>query len=716
YNQPTAQMYHVTTDSHEPYRIYGSQQDNSAIALAGFSSRGAITAQDWFEPGGGESGYIAVRPDNTDIVIGGAIGSGAFNGRLVRYDRKTGQERDITVWPNDQGMGDGADTLRYRFQWTFPIFFSPLDPDVLYVAANKLLRSRDEGTSWEEVSPDLTRNDPKTLKASGGPITKDNTGAEVYGTIFACVESPHEAGVIWAGSDDGLLHLSRDGGATWSEVTPGELPEWSLITNIEVSPHDANSVYVCATRYKHDDTRPYLYKTKDGGVSWQLITSGIPEHEFTRVICADPGCRDLLFAGTETGLHVSFDDGASWSRMHGNLPTVPIYDLIVHDTDLIAATHGRSFWVLDDLTPLRALQAEESKGRAQLIVPRPARRLKVYKGWGYKPSEAVNYRHVGTLVAAYRSRKKPDGTMEEEWLDAGKNPPVGVVVTYFLPQAPSGDVVMTFIDENGQEIRRFSSAPASTKGGDEGRSGASDSAGASGEGMEAAGQSGEEDEESPRVPAEAGLNRFVWDMRYPEARKLPGDKSIESTAGPVAVPGQYTVRLALGVEALEAPFEIIRDPRVDVSIDELRAQFALAIDIRDKLTQTHEAVISIRDLLGQVEAWQTKLSRGSAADTVRQVVSALKQTLLDVEDQLVQRNPNSPLNPPSRPNFQLAALLEAVQTADAAPTQGQYGVFEELKRRVDPVLQRLQDVVALDLAEVNAAILRAGVPPLVPRA
>ena len=265
YNQPTAQMYHVTTDTQQPYRIYGSQQDNSAISLPSMSTRGGITQQDWYEPGGGESGYIAVDDDNPNIVYGGAIGSGEFNGRLLRYDHAIGQERDITVWPNVQGMGDGADTLKYRFQWTFPIFLSKHERPALYVAANKVLRSRDEGTSWEEISPDLSRNDPSTLGSSGGPITQDNTGAEVYGTIFSLTESSHEPGVLWAGSDDGLVHLSRDGGAHWTDVTPATLPAWSLITSIEVSPHNRAGAYLCATRYKHDDLHPYLLKTSDFG-------------------------------------------------------------------------------------------------------------------------------------------------------------------------------------------------------------------------------------------------------------------------------------------------------------------------------------------------------------------------------------------------------------------------------------------------------------------
>ncbi|HEY8602080.1 MAG TPA: glycosyl hydrolase, partial [Thermomicrobiales bacterium] len=321
-NQPTAQFYHVATDARVPYHVYGSQQDNTAICLPSLSSRGAITITEWEEPGGGESGYIAIRPDNTDRVFAGAIGSGSGHGRLIAYDRKTGQQRNITVWPEVFGMGEGAIAHKYRFQWTFPVAISRYDPNVLFIAGNHLFRSTDEGTSWEVISPDLTRNDESKLQPSGGPITRDNTGAETYCTIFAFAESPHQEGVFWAGTDDGLVHLSRDGGQSWHAITPPAdlLPEWALISIIEPSPHDPATCYLAATRYKHDDPRPYLLRTVDWGQTWTAITGAIPADDFTRTIRADPERPGLLFAGTETGIYASFDDGGTWERLRGNFP------------------------------------------------------------------------------------------------------------------------------------------------------------------------------------------------------------------------------------------------------------------------------------------------------------------------------------------------------------------------------------------------------------
>ena len=327
YNQPTAQLYHVCADDQFPYRVYGSQQDNTAISVPSATVDGAIHERDWYAPGGGESGYIAVKPDDPAFVVAsGPAGQRAYNDIMLLYNHRTGQVWDITVWPELYGWGVGSEGLKYRFQWTFPIMFSRHNPDLLYVASNRLHLSTDLGANFDELSPDLTRNDPDKLRASGGPITRDNTGAEVYCTIFALAESHHEPGVLWAGSDDGLVHISDDGGREWDEITPPDLPEWALISIIDASPHEAGAAYLAATRYKLDDTRPYLYKTADYGKTWTPITNGIPDGEFTRVIREDPNRRGLLYAGTETGLYISFDDGENWQRMGGNLPVCPIHD------------------------------------------------------------------------------------------------------------------------------------------------------------------------------------------------------------------------------------------------------------------------------------------------------------------------------------------------------------------------------------------------------
>jgi photosystem II stability/assembly factor-like uncharacterized protein len=711
YNQPTAQMYHVTTDTQQPYRIYGSQQDNSAISLPSMSNRGGITQQDWYEPGGGESGYIAVDDRNPNIVFGGAIGSGEFNGRLLRYDHATGQERDITVWPDVQGMGDGADTLKYRFQWTFPILLSKHEHGALYVAANKVLKSRDEGTSWTEISPDLTRHDPSTLAASGGPITKDNTGAEVYGTIFSLAESCHEPGVLWAGSDDGLVHLSRDGGSHWSDVTPADLPEWSLVTSIEVSPHDRSSAYLCATRYKHDDLHPYLLKTSNFGQTWEVITAGIPTDEFTRVLRSDPVCPGLLFAGTETGLYLSFDDGKLWERFQSNLPVSPIYDLTVKDDDLLVASHGRSFWVLDDISPLRVLASADIADEVHLFEPRPARRIKVYQGWGYKPSDAVNYRHVGTVVTAYRGTKRPDGTVAERWLDAGENPPIGVSFNYFLSKEPQEVCQMIFRDAAGNEVRRFSSAEPAKSGGDARDPAASQVTG--GEGQEGAElPAPDEAHPEPKVPAVKGLNRFVWNMRLPDARRLVGEKSFDSAQGPVVLPGTYRVELVIGNQSRTASFEIVPDPRNPATLEELRAQFDLSVRICDSLSRVHEAADQIAAVVRQIDAWWPVLKRREGTADILEQSRIVKEELARIEGELVQRQSHSPLNPPSRLNYKLAALLEGVQNADAAPTMGQIGVFDHLQEQVARHLDALQATLEGDLSALNESIRASDVGPI----
>ena len=406
---------------------------------------GAIHERDWFAPGGGESGYIAIKPDDPDIVVAsGPIGQRAYNDLMTLYNHRNGQKWIITAWPELYGWGVGAERMKYRFQWTFPIMFSQHDPDVLYVCSQHLHRSTDLGASFEVISPDLTRNDPEKLKASGGPITRDNTGAEVYCNIFALAESPHQAGELWAGTDDGLVHISRDGGQSWREITPPDLPEWALISIIDLSAHQPGAAYLAATRYKLDDTRPYLYKTSDYGETWTAITGGIPAHEFTRVIREDPGRRGLLYAGTETGVYISFDDGGNWQRAGGNLPVSPIHDLVVKDHDLVVATHGRSFWILDDLSPLRQAQVEIGDGGARLFAPAPKTRLRTYPGfggWGENfPSDMVNYGGVGTSQAAFSSGADSD---RPHFLNAGRNPPAGIVFVYLLAERPDAPLELS---------------------------------------------------------------------------------------------------------------------------------------------------------------------------------------------------------------------------------------------------------------------------------
>ena len=683
YNQPTAQFYHVCADDQRPYRIYGSQQDNWAISVPSQSHRGAITATDWIQPGGGESGYIAVKPEDPAIVVGGAVGSGPGAGRLLHYDHRTGQERVISVWPEAYGMGVPPAEHRHRFQWTFPVFYSRWDSRELWIAGNRVFRSTDEGRTWEIVSPDLTRNDPTRLASSGGPIGNDNSGAETYCTIFALAESPHERDVLWAGTDDGLVHLSRDRGRTWQPVTPPELPEWALISVIEPSPHDASTCYVAATRYKLDDTRPYLFRTGDMGRTWTRIDRGLPADEFTRVVREDPARRGLLYCGTETGVWVSVDDGGSWERLRGNLPVTPIHDLIVKDGDLILATHGRSFWILDDLSPLRQTTAAIAASDAHLFAPRPTVRWRAYRGHGMNPGpmREIAYRLAGSIGYAYRQIESPTGEKEERPLDAGENPPNGVIVHYWLREAPVGEVVLTFLDAEGREIRSFRSAGT-----------ASDAGG---------GASPPKDDE-PRPTRRAGANRFVWNLRGAAAVRLPDNKGRGGTAdllaGPRVPPGTYEARLTVNGRMLAQRFEVVKDPRVLATDAELREQFAWARRAHGLLSRVHEAVLRLRDVREQATAVASRVD----APAIKEAASALARQLTAIEEELVQVRSEDPRMFPSKLNSRIATLVPLIEHSDAAPTAALRELTEDLGRRAEAELAKLDACLAGEVARFNA--------------
>ncbi len=693
YNQLTAQFYHVATDNQWPYRVYGTQQDNSSISTPSRSHKGAILWSDSYPAGTGESGYIAVKPDDPNIVYVGAIGSSpGGGGALQRYDHRSGQIRLVTVWPEIYG-GWGAKDLKYRFQWTFPILFSPHDPRVLYTTGNIAFRSYDEGASWEPISPDLTRNDQSKMEPSGGPITKDTTGAEHYGTIFAFVESPHTPGLFWAGSDDGLIHLSCDGGNTWTNITPPDLPEWTLISTIEVSPHDPATAYVAATRYKLDDFQPYLYKTNDYGATWTNISAGIPQHDFTRVIRADPARRGLLYVGTETGVYVSFDDGANWQSLRCNLPVVPVYDLVIKDNDLVAATHGRSFWILDDLTVLHQLTDDLAEAPLALLKPRDAIRMIPALGMGWFGSENNKSYHLALGIAAtYYERLDATGQRVRSFLDAGKNPPNGVVISYYLREKPEGELTLTFFDAQGQEIRRFTPKPAN----------------------------GSAQEAGPWLTTEPGMNRFVWNMRYPDPVKVPGDPTTErGLAGPLAQPGNYTVRLTLGDQSLSQSFAICKDPRTTATAADFAAQFELHRQICDKLSATHTTINQLRKLRAQLQEWARRSEGQTELKVLGEAAQALLEKLAAIETELIQHKattPNDTLNLPSRLNAKLLALTSVVASADAAPTQQALAVFADLSERIDQQLALFKALIADDLPAFNELIYRLELPAVQPPA
>ncbi|HLW60798.1 MAG TPA: glycosyl hydrolase [bacterium] len=687
YNQPTAEMYHVTTDSRVPYRIYGAQQDNSTISIPSWSGDGAITSSTYYDVGASESGYIAVRPDDPDIVYGGV-----FEGMLTRYDHRNGEVRDITVWPENPA-GYGAESLKYRFQWTFPIVLSPHDPHLLYVTGNRVFRTTNEGASWDVVSPDLTRNDRSKLAPSGGPVTRDNVGTEYYCTIFAFGESPVQPGVLWAGSDDGLIHCSRDGGATWQNVTPASLPEWALISVIEPSPHDPGTAYVAATRYKLDDLHPYLLKTHDYGGTWRVIVGGIPDDLVTRAIREDPARRGLLYAGTERGVYFTLDDGAHWHPLQNNLPVVPVHDLVVKDDDLVAATHGRSFWILDDVSPLRQLTDEVARADLHLFRPRAATRLNGHP-LSFRKGGARVYRRAGGLGVTAQETADGSGVL----LDAGQNPPGGVVVHYYFSEKPAQEVKLAFLDAGGRALREFSSqgvAPPQRSGAVYAVTG---------------------DDQAAAVPAERGANRFVWNMRLPGAREV-ADAAMwfGFLGGPVVPPGTYQARLSVGTRVVTRPFEIRKDPRGTATEEELKEQFTFLLKVRDTLTDVHAAVLSVRDLRAQIQQWVSRAEGLSGSGALAGAAKELSSELESIEDELIQWRAQAfedTFHFPVRLNNKLATVADLTNMADAAPTRQMREVFAELRAQTDVQLARLETVKAGGCTMFSDALRELGVPPI----
>ena len=648
HNQPTAQFYRVTTDDSFPYRIYGAQQDNSTVRIRHRTDGGGISEYDWEPTAGGESGWLAPDPKNDAIVYGGSYG-----GFLTRLDHRTGEIRDVNVWP-DNPMGHGAEGMKERFQWNFPILFSRHDPGLLYAAGNRLFVTRNEGETWTPISGDLTRNDPSKLGPSGGPITKDNTGVEYYCTIFAVAEDAFEPGVIWAGSDDGLIHVTRDGGDTWTDVTPKGMPEWIQVNSIEADPHRAGGAYVAATMYKSDDFRPYLYRTDDYGENWEEITDGIDPLHFTRVVRADPAREGLLYAGTESGFYVSFDDGEQWQPFQLNLPIVPITDLAVKDHDLVVATQGRSFWVLDDLTVLHQLDADTAEADHVLFRPRDTWRMDGRGRWS---------------VLGH----------------SGENHPDGVLIHYAFGDDPpdSSAVALRVLEDDGDVIRTFTP---------------------------------DADDDRDRMPLEPGTNRLVWDLRYPDAHSFEGMILwAGQTRGPRAVPGDYRVRMVVGDDSTETRFTLKKDPRIEASRDDLQAQFDFLITLRDELSTTHRAIERIRAVRAQVNGVLERAAGTGAHEELEAAAEPLLEHLGEIERALYQtenRSRQDPLNFPIRLNNKLAALARSASIGPFRPTDQARAVHAELKARIDTELDALAHLIDREVPRFNALVAEKQVPAI----
>jgi photosystem II stability/assembly factor-like uncharacterized protein len=711
-NQPTAQFYRVSTDNDFPYRLLGGQQDNSTVRIRSRSAfDGAIGERDWNESAGGESGYVVADPQNPDVVYGGSYG-----GLLMRLDHDTGEARDVNVWPDDP-MGWGAADLKYRFQWNYPILFSPHDPDMLYAAGNVLFRSTNEGRSWEAISPDLTRNDKSKQGPSGGPITKDNTSVEYYATIFTVAESPLEKGLLWAGSDDGLVHVSRDAGKSWTDVTPKGMPEWMMINSVEAHPFEKGGLYLAGTKYKSDDFRPYLYRTTDYGATWTRIDQGIDPLHFTRVVRADPVRRGLLYAGTERGAYVSFDDGGHWQPLQLNLPIVPVTDLAVRGDELIAATQGRGFWILNGLANLRQLPDDLTPKSPHLFEPVPA--LRILAG-GFQIQNAAA-RNLGT------------------------NPPAGAVVYYFLDKAPAESVAkeakLEFLDRDGKVIRSFSGEPAGIKPAEkaeprtEGEEEEAEETGKpeavlkkTAEGTAAATEKPakkKKDEEEEKAPMEAGLNRFVWDLRYGAGKVFPGLILWSGDPfAPVALPGDYQVRLTVGDVTRTAPLQVVKDPRTSATQEDLEAQHAFLMDVRAKLDEMHDAIRQVRDVRGQLDDLKQRVEDQESPDAeeskhakLLEAAKALDEKMTKVEEALYQtknRSQQDPLNFPVRLNDKLNALAASVGGfGDARPTEQAVQVKQELTRAIDAELAKLAEIFAKDLPALNEMARTEGVETVI---
>ncbi len=654
-NQPTGQFYRVAADDRTPYRIYGAQQDNTPVVIPSAAEGQGIDRTDWGIVGGCESGWIAPNLANSDIVYGGCYG-----GSITRTDRKTGQRKEVIAWPQ-LAIGQAAKDLKYRFQWNAPILVSRFDPKTIYHAAQILLRSRDEGETWEEASPDLTRNDKAKQGYSGGPITYDDTGIEVYDTIFCVAESPTDARTLWAGTDDGLVHVTHDGGKSWKNVTPRGIPEWIQINSIELSPHDPSTTYIAATMYKFDDDRPFLYKTTDDGRSWTKIVDGIPDGAFTRVIREDPRRAGLLYAGTETGFYVSWNGGGRWQPFQRNLPVVPITDLAVKNDDLVVATQGRAFWILDDLSPLQQWKDDVAASAVHLFPVRPATRLEL-GGFG---------------------EDGPRGAV-------GENPPNGAVINYWLRDKPDAKEKITIeIFAGTRLLRHFSSEKK---------------------------EEGAENETEKPIEARAGLNRFAWDLRMFPPTLVPKAIIWGGKEGPRVSPGTYRVKLTAGNQVLEEPFDIVPNPELAVSAADLKKQYDFLAAVRDALSETHASVIRVRAVKDQVKDVLARAKDAGKDKPLEELAKALTEKLSAIEEKFV--NPKvkanqDVLNFPPKLDHQFVGLSSVVASADAAPSRAAYAYFEELKARLASIRSELQAAFDGDLAAFNRAVREGGVPPVV---
>jgi photosystem II stability/assembly factor-like uncharacterized protein len=662
---PTGQYYHVHLTSHYPYHVCGAKQDAGSscgpvretptFGRGGGGGIGGGAAptppspySTFYGVAGGESGYISSNPKDPDIMYGANYG-----GSMDVLNRRTGKSQAIDPWPLDP-MGHDAKDSKYRFQWTYPIVHSPHDANTIYVGSNVVFRSTNGGQLWTPISPDLTRHDPATLGASGGPITKDQTSVEYYGTVFTIAESKLTKGLIWTGSDDGLLHVSRDNGVTWKNVTPKGLPEWMRWSIIEASPHAPGTAWVAGNRYQMDDFTPYLYRTTDYGVTWTKITNGINPEHFTRAIREDLYRPNMVYAATERGVYVSYDAGANWTSLQKNLPPVPVHDMLLRDDDLAIATHGRAFWVMENLTPLRWAPEQEKAASAPFL---------------YKPVPVLRLNGQASPTFVYR-----------------------------LP-ADSMVVKFEFFDKAGALLATVAStdstpAPAAGRGGGGGFGGPA----------------------APAKPSNRrGINRFTWPMRHADATTFRGMILWGGRGGgPAMAPGTYKVKMTAGANApVQYDFIVKPDPRSEATEADLTEQVRFALQVRDRMSQANTGVIEIRNLKTDVNDRQGKMKGNTAFGPLAQKFA---DSLSAVEDSIYQTKNQSgqdPLNFPIRLNNQFSSLLSFVSSGERRPPKQAYDVFATLNPKLDRELSRLERIIAADLPKLNAMLKAAGQPEIV---
>jgi photosystem II stability/assembly factor-like uncharacterized protein len=657
-NQPTAQFYHVSVDNAFPYHSYGAQQDNTSVGIASRTDWGAIGPADWFEVGGGECGFVLADPRDRHIIYSNNESS------IYRYNKTKGDMQDVSVLPLDNS-GHGAADVAHRFQWVTPLTLSPHNPDVLYTGAECVFKSTDHGQSWTQISSDLTRNDKSKQQPSGGPLTNDITSVEYYDTVFALAESPIKKGTLWAGTDDGLVQVTTDDGQHWSKVTP-KMPEWSTVSLIDPSPHDANTAYAAVDRHKLDDFKPYIFKTTDLGKSWSAIVTGIPDGAYVHAVREDPRKRGLLYAGTEIGVFVSFDDGAHWQPLQLNLPVSPIHDLVVKDDDLVVATHGRSFWVLDDMTPLRQLNAQLPQ--ADLIL--------------YQPQTAVRLHYPEEF-----DKRQP----------VGDNPPPGAIINYYFKTAPKDEVSLDILDGSSKVVRHLSSKEK---------------------------KEGEQPPEWPdrverpkTIPANEGMNRFAWDLRYDDPIQIPGAfYSGVGPRGPLAAPGDYQVKLTVGGKSQTAPLHLAIDPRNKGAEAAVQKQFALAAQVHGSMSRLHQAVNEIRDLRSQIQNLHKRFSDDPKLKAAFSAADDLDHKMSDIEQKLMQVNMKGSegnLAFPDMLNERFETFSHTIESGDTEPTQGQLNVFQMLSSQLEEQLKKWAQLKAEEVPKVSELIKQANLPALI---